>query len=71
MLKLIKKNIKLIIVILIICCIVGGCCFYINKKQKQQQKKDVDIIQVREETMDLSQSPQEQPDIKELDQVKN
>ena len=71
MLKLIKNNIKLIIIAMIICLSI--CYFFIYRKQKQNQvyKKDVDIIQVREETMDLSQSPQDQPDIKELDQIKN
>jgi hypothetical protein len=71
MLKLIRKNLKLIIIATIICSIICGCLIYRKKKQKKVVKKDLDIIQVREETLDLSQSPQKQPDISALDQVKN
>lgn len=67
MLKLIQKNLKLIIIVTIICSIICGCIIYRKKQQKKVIKKDLDLIQAREETMDLSQSPQEQPKISDLD----
>ena len=71
MLKLIRKNLKLIIISTIICSIICGCIIYRKKQQKKVVKKDLDIIQVRDETMDLSQSPQQQPDISALDHNKH